>query len=52
VSVGLVNVVIPFLKGSWKCGLILHHFLASWTGGSPRVEINSVWQQFKVSDET
>jgi hypothetical protein len=33
VSVGLVNAVIPFLKGGWKCGLILHHFLASWTGG-------------------
>jgi hypothetical protein len=33
VSLGLVNAVIPFLKGGWKCELILHHFLASWTGG-------------------
>jgi hypothetical protein len=33
VSVELVNAVIPFLKGGWKCGLILHRFLASWTGG-------------------
>lgn len=32
-SLGLVNAVIPFLKGGWKCELILHHFLASWTGG-------------------